>query len=100
MYQNKYVCGTLGIMEIRADMNFAELVRQTRTDLGLSQADCAQRAGLDATAWSRAERGAYHRMTLEMGLRMLHGLGMVLNATHVPEAQQLPMFREARVEES
>lgn len=79
------------------DTDLAAFVLQTRTDLGLTQAECARRAGLDSAAWSRAERGGYKRITWEMGLRMLYGLGMIMDTTYsAPDPQPLPLFREAR----
>lgn len=64
-------------------MTAAELVRQTRLDVGLDQAALARRAGTTQTYVSRVERGAVspsHR-TLE---RLVHAMGRSLTLSAPP----------------
>ena len=55
--------------------DFPALIRQRRTDLGLTQAAAAAAGGVEATVWSRVERGQSTQLTLKCALGMLKGVG-------------------------
>lgn len=69
-------------MEIGPDDDFPALIKQLRTNLGLSQAQASRRGGLDGGEWSRVERYGYRQMTWKMGLQMLSGVGIVVEGTY------------------
>lgn len=75
-------------MKIDVDTDFPAFAKQARIDLGMTQAECAARGGIDAACWSRMERGRYTQMTWDMGLRVLRGLRYSLEFTY--QGPELP----------
>ena len=63
------------------ETNFPALIAQRRADLGLTQAAAAKTGGVEATIWSRTERGRSKKLTLATALQMLKGVGYHVNLT-------------------
>jgi y4mF family transcriptional regulator len=72
-------------MKVRSIRDLAAVVRGRRTDLGLSQAELAARAGVSRKWIYQFEAG---KPTAELGLilRVLDALGLVLDVTYDEQA--------------
>ena len=57
------------------DAPFGEVIRQLRTNLGLSSGAAAKKAGVDPNAWRRMENGDITDPHLSTVLKVLRSLG-------------------------
>jgi len=70
-----------GVKRLAPDTDFPALIRQRRISLGMTQAGCCHASGVEASVWSRIERGESTRLTLRLALMMLKGVQWHINLT-------------------
>jgi HTH-type transcriptional regulator/antitoxin HipB len=80
-------------MKIRSIRDLAALVRGRREDLGLSQAELADRAGV-SRKWIYQFEAGKPTAELRLILRVLDALGLVLDVIHDERAAAGPHTRD------
>ena len=76
-------------------VRFGEVVRERRTELGLSQEDLAERCGFDRKSISRVETGAFSP-SLDRVWRLDDGLDLPISDLFAEIGEPLPRRRRRR----
>jgi len=75
------------VKKLTPSTDLVALIRQRRSDLGLTQAQACADGGVEPSVWSKMERGQSPQLTITTALKMLKGVryNVVVTVDDLPE---------------